>query len=234
ERGDSVTAAWEMLGIRVADDISSRANQAEFLLATLTRQLDESVSIQLNALDSRLQSAVIEINGALDDTSERARLTLSTAGQDSLNLFDTRLTEITSLLDDKLHALDNVLGDKGEHLVARLDQQNTSFAARANVLEMALNEESGRFNDVVAERTRELNEALGAKAQASSQSLSTRTREIADSLDGHAGIIAEALDHRTGALDQMLASRAAEMADSIQLRTAELENTLTNRAASVV
>src|SRR5690606_34803525 len=100
ERGDNVTAALEMLGIRVADDITSRANQAEFLLATLTRQLDESVSIQLNAMDSRLQSAVIEINGALDDTSERARLTLSTAGQDSLNLFDTRLTEITSLLDE--------------------------------------------------------------------------------------------------------------------------------------
>ena len=40
-------------------------DEAEVLLNALTRQLDESVSIQLNAMDSRLQSAVIEINGAL-------------------------------------------------------------------------------------------------------------------------------------------------------------------------
>ncbi len=35
---------------------------------------------------------MIEINGALDDTSERARITLSTAGQESLGQFDTRLS----------------------------------------------------------------------------------------------------------------------------------------------
>src|SRR5690606_27976963 len=104
------------IGARVSGDISGRATEAELLLATMTRQLDESVSIQLNALDSRLQSAIIEINGALDDTSERARETLSTAGQDSLSLFDTRLAEITGLLDEKLSALDNVIGNKGESL----------------------------------------------------------------------------------------------------------------------
>src|SRR5690606_27505902 len=130
--------ALAAIGGQLAGDISSRATEAELLLATVSRQLDESVSIQLNALDSRLQSAVIEINGALDETSEKARLTLVSAGQDSLGQFDSRLSEIASLLDEKLRALDGVVGDKGEALIARLDAQGTSFAARANVLEMAL------------------------------------------------------------------------------------------------
>ncbi|OYX02797.1 MAG: hypothetical protein B7Z15_18760, partial [Rhizobiales bacterium 32-66-8] len=75
ERGHAVTGGLDMIGQRIAQDISSRSQEAEVLLNALTRQLDESVSIQLNAMDSRLQSAVIEINGALDDTSEKARIT---------------------------------------------------------------------------------------------------------------------------------------------------------------
>src|SRR5690606_31832352 len=101
-RGEEVGTALAAIGGQLAGDISSRATEAELLLATVSRQLDESVSIQLNALDSRLQSAVIEINGALDETSEKARLTLVSAGQDSLGQFDSRLSEIASLLDEKL------------------------------------------------------------------------------------------------------------------------------------
>src|SRR5690606_4204284 len=111
-----------------------------------------------------------------------------------------RLNEIAAILDTRLHSLDGVIGDKGDNLIARLEAQGTSFAARANVLEMALNEESGRFNDVVADRTRELNEVLGARTKAITESLTHRSRELSDSLDGHAGIIAEALDGRTKAI----------------------------------
>ncbi|MDB5613106.1 MAG: hypothetical protein JWQ22_759, partial [Devosia sp.] len=142
DRGHEVTGGLDMIGQRIAEDITSRSREAEVMLNALTRQLDESVSVQLNAMDSRLQTAVLEINGALDDTSERARITLATAGQDSLGQFDARLSEIASILDTRLHTLDGVIGDKGDTLIARLEAQGTSFAARANVLEMALNEES--------------------------------------------------------------------------------------------
>lgn len=232
ERGHEVTGGLDMIGQRIAEDISSRSREAEVLLSALTRQLDESVSIQLNAMDSRLQSAVIEINGALDDTSERARITLATAGQDSLSQFDARLNEIAAILDTRLHTLDNVIGDKGDSLIARLEEQGTSFAARANVLEMALNEESGRFNDVVAERTREMGEVLGARTKAITESLTNRTREISDSLEGHAGVIAEALDGRTKAVDDLLAARTAEMSEAIRARSEELGETLTGSTSA--
>lgn len=232
-RGAEVSDALDSIGTRIADDISGRASQAELLLATMSRQLDESISIQLNAMDSRLQSAVIEINGALDDTSERARITLSTAGQESLGQFDTRLSEIASLIDERLHQLDGVIGDKGEKLVERLDAQRTSFAARANVLEMALNEESGRFNDIVAERTREMGEVLGAKTKAVTESITARTREMSDSLDNHAGVIADALDSRTGSLNTLLGSRVEELDRTLAARSSAIEQTLTSQAASL-
>ncbi|KRA45531.1 apolipoprotein A1/A4/E domain-containing protein [Devosia sp. Root635] len=232
ERGHEVTGGLDMIGQRIAEDISSRSREAEVLLNALTRQLDESVSIQLNAMDSRLQSAVIEINGALDDTSERARITLATAGQDSLSQFDVRLNEIAAILDTRLHTLDNVIGDKGDSLIARLEEQGTSFAARANVLELALNEESGRFDDAVAERTRELGEVLGARTKAITESLTNRTREISDSLEGHAGIIAEALDGRTRAVDELLAARTTEMSEAIRARSEELGETLTGSTSA--
>ncbi|WDR03786.1 hypothetical protein PSQ19_07005 [Devosia algicola] len=83
ERGHEVAGALDMIGTQVNNDISSRSREAETMLTALTRQLDESVAIQLNAMDSRLQSALIEISGALDETSERAHGTIVTAGSES-------------------------------------------------------------------------------------------------------------------------------------------------------
>ncbi len=43
-----------------------------------------------------------------------------------------------------------MIGDKGDKLIAALDKNNASFAARANVLEMALDEKSEHFNEIVS------------------------------------------------------------------------------------
>ncbi|MEO5806926.1 hypothetical protein [Devosia sp.] len=252
DRGHEVSGALDMIGTRIASDISGRSREAEVLLSALTRQLDESVSIQLNAMDSRLQSALIEINGALDDTSERARITLSSAGSDSLSLFDGRLTEISELLDSRLHTLDGVIGDKGDKLIEALNTHGSNFTTRANVLEMALDEQSGRFSEVVAQRTREIgetlgghtqqltdtigeqtrlmDEALGNRTQRITQTIGERTREIVDSLEGHTEIIAEALDGRTQHLDQVLTTRTTDLSTSFETHARSLDESIRVRS----
>jgi hypothetical protein len=99
---------------------------------------------------------MIELNGALEDTTERARVTLMGAGSQNLTQFDARLDEIAVVIDTRLQALDGVVGDRGDKLIAAIEKHNASFAARANVLEMALDEKSGHINDIVNQRTREM------------------------------------------------------------------------------
>src|SRR5690606_30680020 len=148
------------------------------------RQLDEQVQIQVNSMESRLQSAMIELSGALDDTTERARVTLTGAGSQNLAQFDARLDEIAQAIDSRLAGLDSVIGDKGDKLVEALDKHNASFAARANVLEMALDEKSEHFNELVSQRTREMTETLGQRTKQITETIANRSREISDALEG--------------------------------------------------
>ena len=54
------------------------------------------------------ESAVIhgDFTHALDDTTERARVTLMGAGSQNLTQFDARLDEIAVVIDTRLQALD--------------------------------------------------------------------------------------------------------------------------------
>ena len=162
-----------MIGTRISSDIQTRSREAEALMGNLTKQLDESSRSRSTRWRAHLQSAMIELSGALDDTTERARVTLMGAGSQNLTQFDARLDEIAVVIDTRLQSLDGVVGDKGEKLVAALEKHNASFAARANVLEMALDEKSGHFNDIVNQRTREMTETLGSAPSRSPKSSAT-------------------------------------------------------------
>ena len=233
DRGHEVSGALDMIGTRIASDITSRAREAEQLLGGLSRQLDESVQVQVNSMESRLQTAMIELSGALDDTTERARVTLMGAGSQNLSQFDSRLDEIAVMIDSRLQTLDGVIGDKGEKLITALDKTNSSFAARANVLEMALDEKSGHFNDIVTQRTREMTETLGQRAKQITETISTRSQEIGDSLEGHAQVIADALDGRTQLLNETLQTRTGELADALATRVQEVDSAIASRTGEL-
>src|SRR5690606_16498081 len=211
DRGHEVSSTLDMIGSKIAVDISARTHEAEGLLGNLSKQLDEAISIQVNAMESKLQTAMIELSGALDDTTERARVTLMGAGSQNLSQFDARLDEIAVVIDTRLQTLDGVIGDKGDRLISALEKHNASFAARANVLEMALDEKSAHFNDIVGQRTGEMTETLGQRTKQITETISNRSREISDSLEGHAQIIADALDGRTQLLSENLQSRTGEL-----------------------
>src|SRR5690606_9740886 len=153
DRGHEVSSALDMIGTRIAGDITGRAREAEQLLTGLSKQLDESVAVQVNSMESRLQSAMIELAAALDDTTERARVTLMGAGSQNLSQFDARLDEIANVIDGRLQSLDGVIGDKGDRLIEALEKNGSAFTARANMLEMALDEKANAFNEIVTQRT---------------------------------------------------------------------------------
>src|SRR5690606_37378377 len=116
-----VSSNIELIGTKMATDISGRAAQAEAIVGGLSRQLDEQVSLQVNSMESRLQSALIEISAAVEDTTERARTVLSGAGSDNLATLDGRLEHITSLIDSRLSDVDAVVGEKGDRMISALE-----------------------------------------------------------------------------------------------------------------
>jgi hypothetical protein len=218
DRGNEVSTNLDAIGAKIASDISARTNEAESLLGNLSSKLDEATSIQINAMESKLQTAMIELSGALDETTERARVTLMGAGTQTLTQFDSHLDEISLIIDTRLQSLDGVVGDKGEKLIAALEKHNAGFTARANVLEMALDEKSGHFNDIVSQRTREMIETLGQRSKQIAEVIGNRSREISDTLEGHSQILSDALDTSTQALEATLTTRTNELSQTIATR----------------
>ncbi|MDR3471926.1 MAG: hypothetical protein P4M09_09590 [Devosia sp.] len=291
DRGHEVSGALDLTAARIANDLSQRSKDAEALFGSLAQQLDESVAVNINAMESRLHSAVIEIGGNLDEATERARSTLSSAGShtlaqldarveeisgvidghlqgfegiegrlqgslvdigsnideaaerarrslsqagaQSLIEFDAKIDEIAGIIDARVQGLENIVGDKGERLVASLDKHTAAFAARANVLEMALDEKSGHFNEIVGQRTREMTESLGQRIKQVSDTIGGRTSELTDSLEGHANIIADALDNRLQLLNDTMRSRTDEFASALDNRTEFLNDALDQRTKTL-
>ena len=131
----------------------------------------------------------------------------------------------------RLQALDGVVGDKGEKLVAALEKHNASFAARANVFEMALDEKSGHFNDIVSQRTREMIETLGQRSKQITEVIGNRSREMSDALEGHSQILADALDALVQHPDLLLhiATIACARLNTTSALLVELQNQTTDQ-----
>ena len=155
DRGHEVGGALDAIGLRIANEISERAGEAETTMTRLTGKMDETVSAKINAMQSSLHSAMLEISGSVDETSEQARLSLLEAGAQSLAQFEARVDEVSLAIDKRINSFDQLISEKGDVLADALDKYTSGFASRANVLELALDEKSGHFNDQIAQRTLE-------------------------------------------------------------------------------
>ncbi len=222
DRGHEVGGALDAIGLRVANEISGRASEAEATMTQLIDQMDEMVSTQINAMESRMQSAMLEISGSVDETSEQARQSLLGAGAQTLAQFDTRVEEVAVVIDTRLKSFDDVISEKGERLTAALDSYTNSFASRANVLELALDEKTGHFNDQISQRTREMAETITGRANLITDTIESRTKQIADSLESGNSNIAGTLDARRLELEATLDGTAESIAAAMGARTEEV------------
>ncbi|MCB9994202.1 MAG: hypothetical protein H6873_11165 [Hyphomicrobiaceae bacterium] len=219
DRGHEVGSALDAIGLRIANEISGRAGEAESTLTRLTQQLDEMVSTQLNAMDSRIQSAMLEISGAVDDSAEAARVHLLSAGTDSLAAFDSRVNEVAVMVDSRLSALDIIVGDKGQALSDALDRYTASFAERANLLELALDEKSGRFTDQVVERTKEMTAAIESRAGYFTQTIETTANQFSGTIEGRAALVTDVMQTQADRLTSVIEDQANLVTTSLRDQT---------------
>src|SRR5690606_10075195 len=119
-RSDALTTAFAALGERVSGDITDRAFAAQDTLGKITDRLDETFAIQSNAIESQMQTLVLQLDGVFSDSTERTRETLAEAGQQALDQINTRVGEIAGTLDGHVAAMDDVVSAKGERLVASI------------------------------------------------------------------------------------------------------------------
>ena len=80
-----------------------------------------------------MQSAMLEISGSVDETSEQARQSLLGAGAQTLAQFDTRVEEVAVVIDTRLKSFDDIISEKGERLTAALDDYTTSLDRKSVV-----------------------------------------------------------------------------------------------------
>ncbi|MCB1516349.1 MAG: hypothetical protein KDJ19_01835 [Hyphomicrobiaceae bacterium] len=226
DRGHEVGSAIDAIGLRIANEISGRAGEAEETLTRLTQQLDEMVSTQLNAMDSRVQSAMLEISGAVDESAETARAQLLAAGTDSLAAFDGRVNEVAVMVDSRLSALDIIVGDKGQALTEALDRYTANFAERANLLELALDEKSGRFTDQVAERTQEMAAAIESRSGYFTQTIEATANQMTGTMESTASQFAGVVESSANKFSGTIENRTALATDVLQTQADRLASTI--------
>src|SRR5690606_1820829 len=90
ERGYAMNAALEAISSRIVGDIGDRAQQAEQTLTTLTGRLDETMSIRINAIESRFQSAMLELGSIIEENSGSAATAIASAGNEALSSLSAR------------------------------------------------------------------------------------------------------------------------------------------------
>jgi len=215
DRGHEVGGALDAIGMRISNEISGRAVEAEATLTHLTGQMDEMISTQINSMESRMQSTILEISGAVDETSDMATKALLGAGEQSLDKLDTRMQEVAVVIDTRLKSFDEVIGEKGERLTSALDGYTTSFASRANVLELALDEKTGHFNDQISMRTRELAETIGGRANQITQTIDAKSATLNENLQDLREQLEATLDGTTEEVSSVIAQRTEELAKTI-------------------
>ncbi|MBU1176551.1 MAG: hypothetical protein KKH72_14200 [Alphaproteobacteria bacterium] len=229
EREAALSRALEALGSRIVGDIGGRTVRAEEVLTNLIDRLEESMSIRVNAIESRFQSAIIEIGAVIEENAETARDALSSAGGAALSTLSTRVDEVTVMLDDRLNALDNVVSEKGERLITHLGDHTQSFDIRASQLETALNDKTGRLGETLDAGTRnfllaadEKTEALAATLEDMTSGLGAtiegRTREIETTFETHLGGFITRLDDRANLINESLASKTEGLSNILDHR----------------
>ncbi len=212
-REAKLTEALESLSQRVVGDIGGRTVHAEDVLTNLIDRLEESMSIRVNAIESRFQSAIIEIGAVIEESSDTARDALSSAGSEALSALTTRSDEVTMMLDNRLGAMDSVVADKGERLITLLDQHTSNFGERASQLETALDDKTGWLSNTIEEKTELLSTALEEK-----------TGLLATALEEKTGWLSGTIETKTEILSTTLEDKTSDFADMVAERTGRIES----------
>src|SRR5690606_29619023 len=134
----ALTTAFADLGGRLSGEITDRAWAAQDSLSKITDRLDETFAIQGNAIESQMQTLVLQLDDAFAESAERTRETLVQTGQQALEQLNTRVDEIAGALDSRVTAMDSIVGEKGERLVAAIEANRERLEGSASALEAAI------------------------------------------------------------------------------------------------
>lgn len=232
-RGYAMNGALEAIGTRIVTDIGDRATTAEESLSGITDRLDETMSITLNSMDSRLQSALLEINGAMGETTEQAHITISASGTETLQQINARVEEISLVIDSRLQEVDSVIGGKGERIIEALNNHTMQFSTSANLLETALVEKTTKLDEVITTKSKEISGQISARTKEFGEKLGARSQQLSDAMGTRTKEFGEVLSDRTQKLSDVLEKRTSEFGDTLGKRTQTMSDALTGETQSM-
>lgn len=232
-RGYAMNGALEAIGTRIVTDISDRATTAERSLGEIADNLDENMSIKLNSMDSRLQSALLEISGAMDETTEKASTSIASAGMETLQQLGARVEEVTLIIDSRLQEVDSIVGDKGENIIEALNNHTTNFTTSANLLENALVEKTTKLDETIKTQTKELGSVIATRTKEFAEKLGTRSTQLSDAMSTRTREFGEVLGDRTQKLSDVLETRTREFGDTLNTRTQTMSDALSGETQNM-
>jgi len=224
-----VNASLEAVGAKIVGDISNKTATAEQMISAITDRVDETLSIKFNTLDSRLNSSVLQIAGAVDEATENAKTTLDAAGALTLSGISSRVDEVALIVDSKLQQMDSVIGEKGEKIIVSLDSHTVAFSSSANLLEVALDEKTSLLDEKLASRTKELIDSIANQTDSLTKTIDGQSTELHSYTDNAIHSISKTMQTHTNDMSEVF----DDFSGAITNHTSELAKTIDEQSTAV-
>jgi len=226
-----------------ADHVSNNVNLLDSLLTDKLKNFGFSVQKETNQivdiLDRRarhytesgelLYSRVLEAEALAAQHISQIETAITDRSAGLRDVVEAGVRQISESVGNGYGRFAEALELQSEKLGGALEKYNSGFSARADLLEIVLDEKTNNLGELSSRRSKEISETLGGHAKSFAVTIAEHTRVLSETLEQHGSFITQELEQRTKTLDEALRKRSGEIAEGLRSNGSELENALLAR-----
>lgn len=244
DAGTQAAASIEAVGARIGQSLTAQTEAAEAVIGGTSRELDEQMHVHLNTMQSRLQSALLELSAGIDDAADRTGRKISGFTTGSIADFEARLDSAALSIEAMLRNSERVLGAQNSELMARLERNREDISAAAALLSEAYNGNSGTIAEIVDRGIVDVRAGLEEVRQAAAEivagsadtvavAIETQAVRAAELLAVEADKVDAAFGINLGRLDRMVGGRTQELSGALEARVEAFAHLLSTKAVEI-
>ena len=181
----------------LATSLEGNANEVSGVMAARTQNLAETLTGITNEISTSIGGKTQELAQTIDEHGIKARDSIEASLQNVTGTMDTRSSELTEMIGEKVAQVNSSLGRGIENAIARISDAESGINARveaaaatvnqsasltADLIEAGVNSARTAITDMVDERLSTLPEAITTRADITAERLAALNETIHSSL----------------------------------------------------
>lgn len=214
-------ASLEEVRVGLEDGLQAHSTKAEEVATKLTDTIGASLESGINRVESKMESASIEILGLLDAGANQASQRLADVAASSMIALDGKIDQLHSNADAQVQRLTGLVDSAAKSFLPALERHN-GILEKAIDLEGAFEHTTGRLNDVLSHKATAFVDAVARNVRDFQTQIVDQTNHISSGL-------ADKLDRAVENLDEgskRFESTLRVVQDSVAVATDKLTITV--------